>query len=62
MTAAGRARRRASWSTSAAGADACRADPERLHQVFANLLDNAARHSPPGGTVTVGAHGAATSG
>ncbi len=26
-------------------------DPERLHQVFANLLDNAARHSPPGGTV-----------
>src|SRR5690606_3977865 len=29
------------------------ADPERLHQVFANLLDNAARHSPTGGTVTV---------
>ncbi|GAA0810920.1 sensor histidine kinase [Spirilliplanes yamanashiensis] len=28
-------------------------DPERLHQVFANLLDNAARHSPPGGTVRV---------
>ncbi|WP_433723210.1 sensor histidine kinase [Actinoplanes sp. CA-051413] len=28
-------------------------DCERLHQVFANLLDNAARHSPPGGTVTV---------
>ncbi|MFD0821842.1 ATP-binding protein [Micromonospora zhanjiangensis] len=27
------------------------ADPGRLHQVFANLLDNAARHSPPGGTV-----------
>jgi signal transduction histidine kinase len=26
---------------------------ERLHQVFANLLDNAARHSPTGGTVTV---------
>ena len=26
-------------------------DRERLHQVFANLLDNAARHSPPGGTV-----------
>lgn len=29
------------------------ADRERLHQVFANLLDNAARHSPSGGTVTV---------
>lgn len=28
-------------------------DPQRLHQVFANLLDNAARHSPPGGTVRV---------
>lgn len=31
------------------------ADPRRLHQVFANLLDNAARHSPPGGTVLVSA-------
>jgi len=30
-------------------------DRERLHQVFANLLDNAVRHSPPGGTVTVSA-------
>jgi signal transduction histidine kinase len=28
-------------------------DRERLHQVFANLLDNAARHSPRGGTVLV---------
>jgi signal transduction histidine kinase len=28
-------------------------DRERLHQVFANLLDNAARHSPAGGTVRV---------
>ncbi|SDT74011.1 HAMP domain-containing sensor histidine kinase [Actinoplanes derwentensis] len=28
-------------------------DRERLHQVFANLLDNAARHSPRGGVVTV---------
>ena len=30
-------------------------DPERLHQVLANLLDNATRHSPPGGRVTVSA-------
>jgi signal transduction histidine kinase len=29
------------------------ADRERLHQVFANLLDNAARHSPAGGTVLI---------
>lgn len=28
-------------------------DAERLHQVLANLLDNATRHSPPGGAVTV---------
>ena len=28
-------------------------DRQRLHQVFANLLDNAARHSPAGGTVHV---------
>ncbi len=28
-------------------------DEARLHQVVANLLDNAARHSPPGATVTV---------
>ena len=32
-------------------------DPERIHQVLANLLDNATRHSPPGGTVTVRAVG-----
>jgi signal transduction histidine kinase len=32
-----------------------RADRERLHQVLANLLDNAARHSPPGASVTVAA-------
>lgn len=29
------------------------ADPARLHQVVANLLDNASRHSPPDGVVSV---------
>jgi signal transduction histidine kinase len=29
------------------------ADEARLHQVVANLLHNAARHSPVGGTITV---------
>jgi signal transduction histidine kinase len=36
-------------------------DPERVHQVVANLLDNAVRHSPPEGRVWLSAH-AATSG
>jgi signal transduction histidine kinase len=31
------------------------ADPERLHQVVANLVENAVRHSPVGGTVGVAA-------
>jgi two-component system sensor histidine kinase BaeS len=31
------------------------ADPARLHQLVANLLDNASRHSPAGGVVRVGA-------
>jgi two-component system OmpR family sensor kinase len=30
-------------------------DAQRLHQVLANLLTNARRHTPPGTTVTVGA-------
>jgi len=31
-------------------------DPERVHQVVANLLENAVRHSPAGGRVEVRAH------
>jgi signal transduction histidine kinase len=31
-------------------------DPERVHQVLANLLENAVRHSPAGGKVEVRAH------
>ncbi len=37
---------------------AARGDPERVHQVVANLLDNAVRHSPPDGRVWVSAHAA----
>lgn len=39
---------------------AVRADPDLLAQVLANLLDNAVRHSPPDGVVTISgaAHGA----
>jgi PAS domain S-box-containing protein len=32
-----------------------RADPDKLRQVIANLVDNAIRYSPDGGTITVGA-------
>ena len=35
---------------------AAQGDPERVHQVVANLLDNAVRHSPPDGRVWVSAH------
>lgn len=30
-----------------------RVDPRRIRQVLGNLLDNALRYSPPGGTITV---------
>jgi len=32
-----------------------RGDPDKLAQLFLNLLDNAVKHSPKGGTVTVDA-------
>jgi two-component system, OmpR family, sensor histidine kinase BaeS len=35
-------------------------DPQRMGQVLGNLLDNALRHTPEGGTVTVRVTGAAT--
>ncbi|WP_225846319.1 ATP-binding protein [Streptomyces sp. HPF1205] len=38
------------------------ADGERLHQVVANLVDNAVKHSPPGGRVTVRARSGAAPG
>jgi len=36
--------------------EGCRveADPERLQRVLRNLVDNALRHTPPGGTVKIG--------
>jgi signal transduction histidine kinase len=37
-----------------------RADQARLHQVVANLVDNAAKHSPPGAVVRVAAAARAT--
>ena len=33
-----------------------RVDAERIGQVLGNLLDNALRHTPPGGTVTLACH------
>ncbi len=43
------------YAVSAPGKLIVRADPARLRQLMTNLLDNAARHSPAGGVVTVAA-------
>lgn len=40
------------------GVDTLRADPELLERVLANLVDNALRHTPEGGTIAVTAHAA----
>nr|WP_225447575.1 ATP-binding protein [Streptacidiphilus sp. PB12-B1b] len=65
-TSGGASRRRRDVSLELDVADGLTAvaDPERLHQVVANLVDNSCRHSPVDGTVTVrartdawGAHG-----
>jgi two-component system sensor histidine kinase BaeS len=39
----------------AAGLPEVSLDPERMGQVMGNLLDNALRHTPAGGTVTISA-------
>ncbi|MFI6286612.1 sensor histidine kinase [Streptomyces sp. NPDC051018] len=40
-----------------AGAPSLTADPVRLRQAVGNLVSNAVRHTPPGGTVTLRAYG-----
>jgi len=37
------------------GTPAVTVDPDRIQEVLGNLLDNAVRHTPPGGTVEVSA-------
>lgn len=42
------------------GLPAVDVDPDRMGQVLANLLDNALRHTPPGGSVTLAARSRGT--
>lgn len=44
----------------AAQLPAVQVDPERIGQVLSNLLDNALRHTPAGGSVTISARGSAS--
>ena len=46
----------------AVGSPALSLDPERIAQVLGNLLDNALRHTPAGGTVTISATASADTG
>lgn len=45
-----------------AGALSARADPTRLAQILSNLLDNARRHTPAGGSITIELRGDASGG
>jgi PAS domain S-box-containing protein len=45
--------RRIQFAVTAAGVHDVTADPDALRQVLTNLLDNALRHTPPGGRITV---------
>jgi two-component system sensor histidine kinase BaeS len=45
--------------TDVVGEPTVQADPLRLRQVLGNLMSNAIRHTPPGGTVTLSAFPAA---
>jgi len=40
------------------GGDHCiSGDPERIHDIFRNIIENAVKYSPGGGTITIDAHG-----
>jgi two-component system phosphate regulon sensor histidine kinase PhoR len=45
--------RRIKITLAAGGAPHVTADPDALRQIFTNLFDNALRHTPPGGRITV---------